>query len=66
MSTRKTIVYRRPDGADHSSDSTPKIGDKFTRGDEEWVVTGVEHDSRGRLLVTLTPLQGDGKVQPSG
>ena len=34
---------------------TPKVGEKVKRGDEEWVVTAVERDADGNVVVTLAP-----------
>jgi hypothetical protein len=42
-------------------DSTPKVGETFSRGDEEWVVTKVGTDSRRNFVVTLERA-GNGKV----
>ena len=70
MSSPEAVTFRFPTVRKTEfvlATATPKVGDTFTRGTDEWEVISVDRDSDGRTVVTLAPLMPpvDGKPQPA-
>ena len=63
MASLDAVRIRFPSGfTEITYSEAPKVGDRLTRGDDEWEVIAVEEEFDGISVVTLGPA-GNGKVE---
>ena len=64
MSAQDFVRIRFPSGSTEITYAeAPKVGDRLTRGEDEWEVIAVEEGPDGTSTVTLGP-PGNGKIPP--